>query len=84
MAEASVRDRLRDVIASTNDEDDEVRGGVLKSWVVIASWVGVDGNPWLTTAHDEDSPSWERIGMLQTTLDTARQLAVESGTEEED
>lgn len=79
----SIREQLHKAIEEANDtQEDEVKGAVLKSWVVVASWVGTDGNPWLTHSHDELSPAWERIGMLQTVSDMYRNI-VATGDEDE-
>lgn len=78
MNDKSVRDRLHEAIAKTNDYPDEVEGAFLKGWVLVASWVGTDGEPWLTHMNDETSPAWELMGMLQTTADTMRYRSVKS------
>lgn len=68
------QERLHRVISKTNDAQDAVEGAVLRNWVVVADWVGVDGQKWLTHTSSENASAWESVGLLQTALDSYRNV----------
>ena len=70
----NTQERLHRVIAKTNDAADAIEGAVLRNWVVVADWVGVDGQKWLTHTSSENASSWETVGLLQAALDDARNI----------
>lgn len=69
------QDRLQRVISKTNDSpDSSIEGAVLRNWVVVADWVGVDGDKWLSHIANKDSSAWEIVGLLQTAMDERRNI----------
>ena len=76
------QERLQRVIAKTNDAPDEVRGAVLRNWVVVADWVGIDGQKWMTHTASENTASWEVVGLLQSASDAYRNIVASDGDED--
>ena len=74
-------ERLHRVIAKTNKDNDVVQGAVVRNWVVIADWVGVDGEKYMTHCVSDGTTSWEVVGLLQTASDHYRNI---TATEEDD
>lgn len=75
------QDRLHRVISKTNTQAETLEGAVLRNWVVVADWVGIDGDKWMSHIANKDSSSWEVVGLLQTAMDERRNIV--AGDEED-
>lgn len=67
--ERSPQELLAEAIAASGPSVD-AEGAMCTGWVVIAEWVGADGQYWMTHMADEQSPSWRTKGLLYNALHT--------------
>jgi hypothetical protein len=59
------RDAIYEVIAKNGTS---LPGAVLTGWVVVAEWMDVDGEQWLSTARCASTTNWAGNGMLHEVL----------------
>lgn len=64
-AEPSPCDVIDEAIAKTAATVD-ANGAFCSGWVLVATWVGANGDFWLTRLTDDRASRWQTIGLLRT------------------
>lgn len=69
----SPRQRLHDAIQSTHETEEDLEGGVLIGWTVVAEWMDGEGKRWLSglsgsNGGEDDPPIWQTQGYLYNAL----------------
>lgn len=65
---ADESDPKRDAVHEAIAANGTVENAVLTGWVVVAEWIDVEGERWLSFARSASTPSWTARGMIHEVL----------------
>jgi hypothetical protein len=78
----SLKDEVRWALADWLRQDRG--GGMVTSWFLISEFIGPDGQHYHAIHHDDDSPVWRHIGMLEFALQRQKARTIAEEVKEED
>lgn len=86
MAAKVRQEAMREAVArvyaeSENDDDSEnmqtAHRGLMVGFVVVAEFMGDDGDSYMTVTPDPDAPVWRTMGLLAAAIETRNQMMQE-------